>query len=124
MSAESLRPVPCRDPIASIESCLKISLFTLCLSAAFRPLSARHLCGGAFFGLFGANAYYGIRCSLLCGESGESQIRAAVAGPVAAFFAFSTAAMIARPTLAVKEVAAATGIATAVGWLAGIAETE
>jgi hypothetical protein len=97
---------------------------TICLSAVYRPLNLSNLASAGFFGYFGANVYFAIRCNLLCMTSGESSIIPTIASPSAAFFSASTAAMIARPALPPRHVVLLTGMATLVGYLSGLAEEE
>ena len=125
MSAESLRPVICRNPVSSLETCVKLTMATMCLSAVFQPLTTRHFLSSGFFGFFGSNVYFALRCNLFClSSSGESPLKPTVASPISAFFATSTAAMLARPALLPSQVVAVTALTTVAAYLGGLAEEE
>lgn len=104
MSEESLRPLPCRRPQATVEGVCQGSLAGLCLGLAFRPTPSV-LLSSSFFGGFGMYTYFVIRCNLLCLTSGESVLSPKYASPLAGFFAGSASAFLARlppaPALAV-----------------------
>ena len=123
MSAVSLRPIPCRRPLSTIEDVLHGGLAGLSLGLAFNP-TPRGLLGSTFFAAFGVYNYLVIRCSLLCMSSGESILRPREASPAAGFFAGSATAFMVRPGLAPPQVLAVTAGSTLIAWMQGLAEEE
>ena len=119
MSAVSLRPIPCRQPMTMIESVCQGALGGICLGLAYRP---RFLLSATFFTAFGVYNYLLIRCNLLCMTSGESFLRPKYASPAAAFFASSATAFMYRPGLSLGQVIAVTAVSSALGSILGAEE--
>ena len=119
MSAESLRPIPCRNPISLIENVARATVGGACLAMSLKPSS---ILSSSFYGGFLMYSYMVIRCNLLCMTNGESIISPRAAGATAGFFSGSTTAFLFRPALTPPQALALTTASTLFFGLVGLEE--